>query len=125
MVEAWYDPTNHVVSTDKNDPRFTALGQLWKLVPEQSDQEPAAWVECAVLPWLSIQTKDVHATTRLYRFPNETYDTPIYTAPPKREWVDLTDEDIAELHDEWAQGNLWEGWNYERAIEAKLREKNQ
>jgi hypothetical protein len=35
MVEAWYDPTNHVVSTDKNDPRFTALGQLWRLVPER------------------------------------------------------------------------------------------
>jgi hypothetical protein len=35
MVEAWYDPTNQVVSTDKNDPRFTALGQLWRLVPER------------------------------------------------------------------------------------------
>jgi hypothetical protein len=75
MVEAWYDPTNNVVSTDKNDPRFTPLGQLWRLVPE-------------------------------------------------REWVDLTDEDIAELHNEWAQGNLWDGWNYERAIEAKVKERN-
>jgi hypothetical protein len=35
MVEAWYDPTNHVVSTDKHDPRFTKLGQLWRLVPER------------------------------------------------------------------------------------------
>ena len=35
MVEAWYDPTNNVVSTDKNDPRFTKLGQLWRLVPEK------------------------------------------------------------------------------------------
>ena len=35
MVEAWYDPTNQVVSTDKNDPRFTSLGQLWRLVPER------------------------------------------------------------------------------------------
>jgi hypothetical protein len=35
MVEAWYDPTNQVVSTDKNDPRFTPLGQLWRLVPER------------------------------------------------------------------------------------------
>jgi hypothetical protein len=34
-IEAWYDPTNHVVSTDKNDPRFTPLGQLWRLVPER------------------------------------------------------------------------------------------
>jgi hypothetical protein len=35
MVEAWYDPTNNVVSTDKNDSRFTPLGQLWRLVPER------------------------------------------------------------------------------------------
>jgi hypothetical protein len=44
--------------------------------------------------------------------------------PPKKEWVGLTDEEIAELHNEWTQGNLWDGWNYERAIEAKLKEKN-
>jgi len=42
----------------------------------------------------------------------------------KKQWFGLTDEDIAELHNKWAQGNLWDGWNYERAIEAKLREKN-
>jgi hypothetical protein len=35
MVEAWYDPTNHVVSTDKHDPRFTSLGQLLKLGENQ------------------------------------------------------------------------------------------
>ncbi len=31
MTIAWYDPTNHHVSTDKNDPMFTPLGQLWPL----------------------------------------------------------------------------------------------
>jgi hypothetical protein len=31
MTIAWYDPTNHHVSTDKNDPLFTPLGQLWSL----------------------------------------------------------------------------------------------
>jgi len=31
MTIAWYDPTNHHVSTDKNDPSFTPLGQLWPL----------------------------------------------------------------------------------------------
>lgn len=31
MTLAWYDPTNHHVSTDKNDPLFTPLGQLWPL----------------------------------------------------------------------------------------------
>ena len=32
MTVAWYDPTNHHVSTDKNDPSFTPFGQLWPLV---------------------------------------------------------------------------------------------
>jgi hypothetical protein len=31
MTIAWYDPTNHHVSTDKNDPLFTPLGQLLPL----------------------------------------------------------------------------------------------
>jgi hypothetical protein len=35
MTLAWYDPTNHHVSTDKHDPLFTPLGQLWPLVVKQ------------------------------------------------------------------------------------------
>jgi hypothetical protein len=31
MTLAWYDPTNQHVSTNKNDPMFTPLGQLWSL----------------------------------------------------------------------------------------------
>ena len=36
---AWYDPTNGMVSTDKDSPLFTPLGQVWPLYP-QSEQEP-------------------------------------------------------------------------------------
>jgi hypothetical protein len=35
LTIAWYDPTNHHVSTDKNDPLFTPLGQLWPLVVQR------------------------------------------------------------------------------------------
>jgi hypothetical protein len=28
---AWYDPTNGAVSTDKDSPMFTPLGQVWGL----------------------------------------------------------------------------------------------
>ena len=31
MTLAWYDPTNQHVSTNKDDPLFTPLGQLWPL----------------------------------------------------------------------------------------------
>ena len=52
---------------------------------------------------------------------------PLYTAPPQREWVDLTNDEIDDI---WAKFNDGYGiieetlWGYERAIEAKLKEKN-
>lgn len=36
---AWYDPTNGAVSTDKDSPLFTPLGQVWPLYT-QTEQEP-------------------------------------------------------------------------------------
>jgi hypothetical protein len=50
---------------------------------------------------------------------------PLYTSPPKREWVDLTDEEITDAY----AGGMWILAKYPnkafaRAIEAKLREKN-
>ena len=32
---AWYDPTNGMVSTDKDSPLFTPLGQVWGLYTQQ------------------------------------------------------------------------------------------
>ncbi len=43
--------------------------------------------------------------------------TKLYTAPPKREWVGLTDEEVWDLYTD--RGNV-----FARAIEAKLKEKN-
>jgi len=31
---AWYDPSNGVVSTDRDSPLFTPLGQVWPLCPK-------------------------------------------------------------------------------------------
>ena len=43
--------------------------------------------------------------------------------PEKRTWVGLTDEEMSEIyyHADWDTVN---GWEYERLIEAKLKEKN-
>jgi hypothetical protein len=53
---------------------------------------------------------------------------PLYTAPPKREWVGLTREEIDLLLPEIVSGGTFTVINYgravARAIEAKLREKN-
>jgi hypothetical protein len=41
---------------------------------------------------------------------------PLYTAPPKREWVGLTDEDLTQFTDEFYKGAVW--------AEAKLKDRN-
>jgi hypothetical protein len=46
------------------------------------------------------------------------YNIPLYTAPPRKEWVGLTDEEIA-MYDKRLSGS-----GVARDIEAKLKEKN-
>jgi hypothetical protein len=53
----------------------------------------------------------------------------LYTAPPRKQWVGLTDEEIQDLgylsekfdasNSEW-----FDRWGFARAIEAKIKEKN-
>jgi hypothetical protein len=50
--------------------------------------------------------------------------TPLYVAPPKKEWVGLTDEEIAEIAKIWLKGNRMLPFPLAQAIEAKLKEKN-
>ena len=55
--------------------------------------------------------------------------THLYTAPQKREWVGLTDEEIQDLSylsQKIDEGNAawFDRWGFARAIEAKLKEKN-
>ena len=70
---AWYDPSNGVVSTDRDSPLFTPLGQVW----------------------------------------------PLY---PKREWVDLTDEEMLECN---MDGDFMVDREIAKLnVQAKLKEKN-
>jgi hypothetical protein len=72
-----------------------------------AQQEPVAWMGS-------------HDRTDLYyRKPPQADVIPLYTAPPKKEWVGLTDEEYAEL---W--GKKPDLLNFFRKIEAKLKERN-
>ena len=75
----------------------------------QPEQEPVAWVLHRELFWPSE-----------YEVISEAGDNaiPLYTAPPKREWVGLTDEEIM---DRWPCETRIE---FARSIEAELKEKN-
>ena len=53
----------------------------------------------------------------------EVIPSDLYTAPPQREFVGLTDEEQGEVA--WSCGAMSADWlDFARAIEAKLREKN-
>jgi hypothetical protein len=51
-------------------------------------------------------------------------DIPLYTAPPQREWVGLTDQEINSVCYKRDWTAPWTNTTFARAIEAKLREKN-
>ena len=55
---------------------------------------------------------------------------PLYTAPPKKEWVGMTDEEIQDLSylsQKIDEGNAawFDRWGFARAVEQALKEKNQ
>jgi hypothetical protein len=115
---AWYDPSNGAVSTDKDCPLFTPLGQVWGLyLKEEAKDEPVAWV-CmkSEMHDIDFDQPEIDAIP---------VGTMLYTTPPQRTWVGLTDE---EIRLQWSE--FWEAechpWAIEfaRAIEAKLKEKN-
>jgi hypothetical protein len=52
------------------------------------------------------------------------YFIPLYTAPPQRTWVGLTEEDLKLLSAEWRI--VYGAWmdDFAKEIEAKLKQKN-
>jgi hypothetical protein len=89
---------------------------LRQAIAEAEKQEPVAWiVDGEIKVRLDMAGKLYYSETN------------VYTSPPKREWVGLTDEDI-DLYglDEGVTDNKAPAWlvTYARGIEAKLKEKN-
>ena len=84
-------------------------------VQQEMEQEPVAWkVAGKVSNW----SKDFSA------YQTKTYVEPVYTHPPRREWVGLTDEEIAIAWGHPASGSTLMIKNFARALDAILKEKN-
>jgi hypothetical protein len=107
---AWYDPTSGMVSTDKDSPLFTPLGQVLPLYTKQ-EQEPVAWF--STLP-------DGRLSIKIVGKPTEGNWEPLYTTPPQRTWVGLTKEERHEI----SLANKPYVADIMAAHEAKLKEKN-
>ena len=91
-----------------------------KTAKTPADGEPVAWVKTE---WF---TDDVGLqNTREVLYGYEVYGgKPLYTAPPKREWVGLTEEEVHLLWMDMGGRPKINGYDFSKAIEAKLKEKN-
>ena len=135
---AWYDPTNGMVSTDKDSPLFTPLGQVWPLYTKQEDdgitltniRHPRGKPALGDLNPESLETVEIdlpepigyvsegsaerlatnkQAHEQIRSFRLFTHDVPLYTAQ-QRTWAGLTDEEI-KAFDTWHDNREEEvGW---------------
>ena len=102
------DIENCMAWLDKMNATIPALRQALA----QPEQEPVAWVYNGILHEFD---PSEFATSEV---------KPLYTAPPKREWVGLTDEEIEKCK---INGGLPHAINWRlsvKVMEAKLKEKN-
>ena len=107
------DPISHAGLVSRKQ----AITALRKAL--ETEQEPVAWMHNFIEG--NVVT---HIPADIGRHPERW--TPLYTAPSKRQWVGLTDEEIV------AATNAVHGFgaikqkdmNFAKAIEAKLKEKN-
>jgi hypothetical protein len=83
----------------------------------ETKDEPVAWMN-----------KHGACKTSLFREmeagAKEEYTIPVYTTPPQRTWVKLTENQIDELEKEFIGFSVPNIYNFVQAIEAKLKEKN-
>jgi hypothetical protein len=105
---AWYDPSNGVVSTDKDSPLFTPLGQVWALYSEPVHER---FLVATIGNWGRVEWADGV-------FPS--LGDKMYSAP--RTWVGLTNDEVNNLAAGCHLGNSVQDAIY-KAV-AKLKEKN-
>ena len=135
-VDALRQALDHVPDTMKMlEPDMGIDRGAWDDVPDatkwvdelrggdETEQEPVAW-------WNPRYGKGEYAFAEEQSPPDDSNDPsdfgwniPLYTAPPKRKWKGLTDEEIGYI---WGitKPDYEDLFDFPRAIEAKLREKN-
>ena len=107
------------------EPEMRRCPRCWEpmLVPvsaeQEVEQEPVAW-----LSWTDGEGYGYWATRSEAELncSGDAKPVPLYTAPARREWQGLTDEEIAEIHRTCKYDAS--PWPLSRAIEATLKEKN-
>lgn len=101
-----------------------AITALRQAIEQAEKQEPVAKV--ILTETLGLPTMQWLDLTRQFDFKGGEF---LYTSPPRKEWVGLTDQDVQSLEDKHLMSGIeFDGesgyWAVYRAIEAKLKEKN-
>lgn len=81
------------------------------------ETEPVAWMH-NFIDDVIIKNRPTDITCNAGRW------TALYTAPPQREWQGLTDEEYEAMAEHYVTNCYFDTLKYARAIEAKLKEKN-
>jgi len=123
MIEAMKQALEHMEwSTPQGKEAY--LG-LVRAIAEAEQQESVAWMHDLVS---SDGDTDYALSFAPDNFPLQEFGgfksvrvSPLYTHPPKREWVGLTDEEMQAIYFQFSDR---EKYGYGRMIEAKLKEKN-
>jgi hypothetical protein len=109
---AGYRPERHA-EMDANVAKIAKAITAVKAALEQPEQEPVApyaWMAVGGTIWRRKTSED---------------DVPLYTAPPRREWQGLTEEDMEDLLPLYSDPSAnTEMLEFAAAIEAKLKETN-
>ena len=102
-------------SYDDYEAKIQLAEHAWEQALE-TEQEPVAWIS---------EGGDVSRSKR-YMDEMGFKCNPLYTAPPKKEWVGLTDEEASEIIDrEIGFNSCWGPEEaFARAVEQALKEKN-
>ena len=96
------------------EPEMYVVITAIKAALAQPEQEPIGYLSVGGAERL-VTKKQTHEQIRNFRlFANDVF---VYTTPPRRTWVGLTDDEIEHVRND-------QPWWAIRAIEAKLKEKN-
>jgi hypothetical protein len=98
---------------------------LYTTPPQRKPEpEPVAWMLTELDGTPLIDCGDLVVKPRPVLVGDKMDCIPLYTAPPQREWVGLTDDKYEAMAEQYVTNCYFDTLKYAKAIEAKLREKN-
>ena len=114
-----YDYEEEPYKTFDDDLVNNATEALRQAIEQAEKQEPVAWLVRDYVDGFRYVSSTENPSGTI-----AVLSEPLYTAPPKREWVGLTDEEINDFDKKLRDHNDYCSLHFAWGISAKLKEKN-